>query len=122
MLLSLSSNCLFYSLAPGSIGGCLSLWKGPIGYTRCVSRGYRQLSDGMGEHEPSVDFLAFDLPCSSCTYFCTRDCERYHLFHAGWQEGITQAQQLFEHMDLDRVEEIGRTAGFTSKRPPRNYW
>ena len=39
MLLSLSSNCLFYSLAPGSIGGCLSLWKGPIGYTRCVSRG-----------------------------------------------------------------------------------
>ena len=83
---------------------------------------YRQLSDGMGEHEPSVDFLAFDLPCSSCTYFCTRDCERYHLFHAGWQEGITQAQQLFEHMDLDRVEEIGRTAGFTSKRPPRNYW
>ncbi len=24
-------------------------------------------------------------------------------------------------MDLELLEEIGRTAGFTSKRPPRNY-
>ncbi len=24
-------------------------------------------------------------------------------------------------MDLELIEEIGRTAGFTSKRPPRNY-
>jgi hypothetical protein len=24
-------------------------------------------------------------------------------------------------MDLDLVEDIGRAAGFTSKRPPRNY-
>src|SRR6266567_4599764 len=38
-----------------------------------------------------------------------------------WQEGVAQAQRLFEHMDLELIEEIGRTAGFTSKRPPRNY-
>ncbi len=67
----------------------------------------------MGEREPSLDFLAFDLPCTSCGYFCTRECERYRLFHVGWQEGIAQAQRLFEQMDLDLVEEIGRAAGFT---------
>jgi hypothetical protein len=42
MLLSFSSNCLISSLAPGSLGGCLSLWKGPIGDTRCASRGIRE--------------------------------------------------------------------------------
>ncbi len=82
---------------------------------------YRQLSDGMGEREPAEGSLAFDLPCSSCCYFCTRECERYRLFHVGWQEGIAQAEQLFEQMDLDLVEESGRAAGFTSRRPPRNY-
>jgi hypothetical protein len=82
---------------------------------------YRQLADGMGEREPAEGSLAFDLPCSSCCYFCTRECERYRLFHVGWQEGIAQAEQLFEQMDLDLVEEIGRAAGFTSRRPPRNY-
>jgi hypothetical protein len=35
-----SSSCLICSLPPISIGGCLSLWKGSIGYTRCVSRGH----------------------------------------------------------------------------------
>jgi hypothetical protein len=82
---------------------------------------YRQFSDGMGEQEPFIDtFLAFDLPCSTCSYFCTRNCQRYHLFHAGWQEGVAQAQQLYTQMDLDLVEDLGRAAGFTSKRPPRN--
>lgn len=82
---------------------------------------YTQLADGMQEREPSLDSLAFDLPCSSCTYFCHRDCERYHLFHAGWQEGISQAQLLSAQMDLDLIEDIGCAAGLTSKRPPRNY-
>lgn len=82
---------------------------------------YRQLSDGMQEQETSIDYLAFDLPCSSCNYFCTCDCEKYQLFHVGWQEGVLQAQQLYAQMDLEHIEEIGRTAGFTSKRPPRNY-
>jgi hypothetical protein len=82
---------------------------------------YRQLSDGMQEQEPSIDYLAFDLPCSSCDYLCTGDCEKYQLFAVGWQEGITQAQQLYTQMDLEHIEEIGRTAGFTSKRAPRNY-
>jgi hypothetical protein len=38
---------------------------------------YGQLSDGMQEREPSVDFLALDLSCSSCFSFCTRDCQQY---------------------------------------------
>jgi hypothetical protein len=51
---------------------------------------YGQLSDGMQEREPSVDFLALDLSCSSCFSFCTRDCQQYQLFNAGWQEGVAQ--------------------------------
>ena len=82
---------------------------------------YRQLSDGMHEQEPSIEYLAFDLPCSSCEYLCTRDCQKYHLFNAGWQEGVAQAEQLYVQMDLELVEDLGRKAGFTSKRPPRNY-
>src|SRR6266566_3560712 len=52
---------------------------------------YRQLSDGMGEQEPSIDtFLAFDLPCSSCSYFCTRNCQRYH--QGLWQRSMMPAK------------------------------
>src|SRR2546423_7408622 len=42
------SSCLICPLPPGSIGGCLSLWKGSIGYTRCVSRGLHQLFEDSG--------------------------------------------------------------------------
>lgn len=51
----------------------------------------------------------------------TSPCEHYQLFLAGWKEGVGQAEQVYGQMDLDLVEDIGRAAGFTSRRPPRNY-
>ncbi len=35
-------------------------------------------------------------------YFCTRDCQKYHLFNAGWEEGVTQVEQVYAQMDLER--------------------
>lgn len=63
----------------------------------------------------------------SCSDFCgcspteLSPCEHYQLFSAGWKEGVAQAEQVFEHKDLDLVEDVGRAAGFTSRRPPRQY-
>src|SRR5437763_3896428 len=55
--------------------------------------------------------------------YCTLHCEHYQLFSAGWKEGVAQAHQICEQMDLELVEEIGRAAGFTSRRSPRNeHW
>lgn len=88
---------------------------------------HARLSEGI--KEPGIP-LDIDRYCSSCRRFqstqddtalCALQCEHYQLFHAGWQEGVAQAQQVFEHMDLDLIEEIGRTAGLTSKHPPRHY-
>ena len=64
-----------------------------------------------------------DRYCDFCDRFQTErsPCEHYPLFRAGWKEGAAQAQQIFEQMDLDLLEEIGRAAGFSSRRPPRNY-
>jgi hypothetical protein len=64
-----------------------------------------------------------DLYCDYCDRFQTKTspCEHYQLFSTGWKEGVAQAQQIFEQMDLELIEEIGRAAGFTSRRPPRNY-
>jgi hypothetical protein len=39
----------------------------------------------------------------------------------GWKEGAGQAEQVYMQQDLDLVEDLGRAAGFTSKRPPRDY-
>lgn len=55
---------------------------------------------------------------------CSKDsspCEHYHLFLAGWEEGAAQAELVYTQKDLDLVEDLGRAAGFTSRRPPRNY-
>ncbi len=82
---------------------------------------YRQLSEGMQAYGPLDDSAILNPSCTSCAYYCNHRCQRYPLFHAGWQEGVAQAQQFFEQMDLDLIEDIGRAAGFTSKRPPRNY-
>jgi hypothetical protein len=41
--------------------------------------------------------------------------------NAGIYKGVAQAELIFEQMDLELIEEIGRAAGFTSRRPPRNY-
>jgi hypothetical protein len=81
---------------------------------------YRQLVDGKQEQEPTVEYLFFDLPCTLCEEICTHACERYPLFQEGWQEGVAQAEQLYAQMDLEVIEELGRAAGFTSRRPPRN--
>jgi hypothetical protein len=61
-----------------------------------------------------------------CTDFCgcSKDsslCEHYQLFLAGWKEGASQAEQVYTQQYLDLVEDLGRAAGFTSRRPPRNY-
>lgn len=64
-----------------------------------------------------------DLYCDFCDRFQTETspCEHSQLFSAGWKEGAAQAEQIFEQMDLELIEDIGRAAGFTSRRPPRNY-
>ena len=51
---------------------------------------------------------------------CPEQCELGALFVTGWQEGLAQARQAFETGDLAIFEDIGRAAGFTSRRPPRN--
>ncbi|SRR5579875_3728544 len=61
-----------------------------------------------------------------CSDFCGCSpepfpCERYHLFLAGWEKGAAQAEQVYTRRDLDLVEDIGRAAGCTSRRPPRHY-
>ena|SRR5437764_14894315 len=48
---------------------------------------------------------------------CPDQCELGTLFVAGWQEGQAQARQAFETGDLAIFEDIGRAAGFTSRRP-----
>ncbi len=62
----------------------------------------------------------------SCSDFCgcspeTSPCEHDQLFLAGWVEGTAQAEQVYAQKDLDLAEDLGRAAGFTSMRPPRNY-
>src|SRR5579859_875559 len=57
---------------------------------------------------------------SSDTSPCADQCELGPLFLAGWQEGQVQARRAFETGDLTIFEEIGRVAGETSRRPPRN--
>jgi hypothetical protein len=51
---------------------------------------------------------------------CPDQCKLGPLFMAGWKEGQLQARQAFETGDLTIFEDIGRTAGKTSRRPPRN--
>ena len=48
-------------------------------------------------------------------------CEHYQVFLDGWKEGAAQAEQVFEQQDLNLAEDLGRAAGFTSRRPPRHY-
>lgn len=48
-------------------------------------------------------------------------CEHYHVFLAAWKEGVAQAEQVYKRRDLDLVEDLERAAGFTSRRPPRQY-
>ena len=64
-----------------------------------------------------------DLYCDLCDRVQTETspCEHSQLFSAGWKQGAAQAEQIFEQMDLELIEDIGRAAGFTSRRPPRNY-
>ncbi len=42
-------------------------------------------------------------------------------FSAFWEEGAAQAELVYTQKDLDLVEDLGLAAGFTSRRPPRNY-
>ena len=80
---------------------------------------YASLSEGgKGEVEKEV----LDRYCDVCQCFQqdSSPCEHYQLFMEGWQEGVAQAHQLVEQMNFDLVEEIGRAAGYTSRRPPRN--
>lgn len=80
----------------------------------------RLAEGGKGPAVPQdLDLYCYDFcGCSPIEPF---PCEHYQLFSTGWKEGTAQAKQVFEQKDLDLVEEIGRAAGFTSRRPPRNY-
>jgi hypothetical protein len=42
-------------------------------------------------------------------------------YFVGWKEGAGQAEQVYMQQNLDLVEDLGRAAGFTSRRPPRDY-
>src|SRR5579883_3390472 len=48
-------------------------------------------------------------------------CEHYQIFLDGWKEGAAQAESVFKLKDLALAENLGRAAGFTSRRPPRHY-
>jgi len=91
---------------------------------------YAALSSG--EEVPSVGSVMWQY-CDSCLLGwngtvgssseaspCADQCELGPLFLAGWQEGQAQARQAFKTGDLTIFEEIGRIAGVTSRRPPRN--
>ena len=39
-------------------------------------------------------------------------------FSAFWKEGAAQAEQVYTQKNVDLVEDLGRAAGFTSRRPP----
>jgi hypothetical protein len=43
------------------------------------------------------------------------------LFLAGLQEGLAEGRRAFETGDLALIEAVGRIAGWTTKRHPRNY-
>jgi hypothetical protein len=49
------------------------------------------------------------------------DGEGAALFLAGMQEGQAKGRQAFETGDLALIEAVGRIAGWTTKRHPRNY-
>ena len=63
----------------------------------------------------------------SCSDFCgcspmePSPCEHYQAFLAGWEVGVAQAEQVYTQKNLNLVEDLGRAAGFTSRRPPRHY-
>jgi hypothetical protein len=42
-------------------------------------------------------------------------------FSAFWKEGTAQAEQVYTQKNVDLVEDLGRAAGFTSRRPPGHY-
>lgn len=90
------------------------------GRTRGFLTTHARLTDGeTGSAVPQ----GLDLYCSD---FCgcsqeTFPCEHYQLFLDGWKEGAAQAELVYAQKDLDLIEDLGRAAGFTSRRPPRNY-
>ena len=43
-------------------------------------------------------------------------------FSAFWKEGAAQAEQVYTQKNVDLVEDLGRAAGFTSRRPPWPLW
>ena len=43
-------------------------------------------------------------------------------FSAFWKEGTAQAEQVYTQKNVDLVEDLGRAAGFTSRRPPWPLW
>ena len=90
------------------------------GRTRGFLTTHARLSEGLkGPAESSgLDLSCYDF-CG-----CSRDsspCEHDQLFFVGWKEGAAQAEQVYMQQDLDLVEDLGRAAGFTSRRPPRDY-
>lgn len=90
------------------------------GRTRGFLTTHARLSEGgKGPAEPSgLDLSCNDVcGCSSQPF----PCEHYQLFLAGWQEGAAQAEQVYTQKDLELAQDLGRAAGFTSRRPPRDY-
>jgi hypothetical protein len=90
------------------------------GRTRGFLTTHARQSEGLkGPAGPSgLDCYCYDI--CGCSHE-TPPCEHYQLFLVGWEEGAAQAEQVYAQMDLDLAQDIGRAAGFTSRRPPRDY-
>ena len=81
------------------------------------------------DDDPEYCLLLMDCPPScpgrqhkaELLHPCYTQCELKGLFLEGWQKGERQARQAFETGELTLFEEVGRAAGFTSRRPPRHY-
>jgi hypothetical protein len=95
---------------------------------------YARLSGGeraYGDDNPEHLLLLMECPPScpgvkpptsaESQHPCRHQCEVKRLFLEGWQQGEAQARQAYEMGDLAIIEDIGRAAGLTSRRPPRNY-
>ena len=86
---------------------------------------------GFGDDDPAFLLTLMECPHScrrrtapfeeGSLHPCRQQCEMKQLFLDGWRQGEAQAHHIYETGDLLMIEDIGRAAGFTSRRPPRNY-
>jgi hypothetical protein len=86
-------------------------------YAGCVAQTAQQ--NRLQYHDDDYEWRSH----SECLYRpdWAADGEGAELFTAGMQEGLVKGKQAFETGDLALIESLGHIAGWTTKRPPRNY-